>query len=279
MPTVRTNNIETYYERRGAGPPVVFVHAALLDHSMWDEQVAALSDDYTTVTYDVRGHGKTDGSDDAVYTMDRYAADLHDLFEALDLEQPVVCGLSLGGMIAQTYAAAHPGRIRGLVLADTFSPPIRTRGEWFLRRVVLNALIPPVRLLGIERVEKANVWLTDRFFGGAGGDYESVERLRESGPKMDTKEVTKVIRSITRFHETTVELGAITVPTLVLYGENELPYVKQHAAAFGATFPVAELDEIPDAGHASNLDNPAYFSAALRTFFTRTLNDADSIGA
>jgi pimeloyl-ACP methyl ester carboxylesterase len=61
MPTVRTNDIETYYERRGEGPPVVFVHGAIVDHSQWDPQLDALSGDYTTVAYDVRGHGRTGG--------------------------------------------------------------------------------------------------------------------------------------------------------------------------------------------------------------------------
>ena len=61
--TVRTNGVETYYERRGDGPPVVFVHGMFMDTAMWEAQAEALSDDFTTVTYDVRGHGHTGGSD------------------------------------------------------------------------------------------------------------------------------------------------------------------------------------------------------------------------
>ena len=269
MPTVRTDDVETYYERRGDGPPVVFVHAAIMDHSMWDRQVDALCDDYTTVAYDVRGHGRTGGSARREYSMDRYAEDLDALLRELDLDQPVLCGLSMGGMVAQTYAATHPGRVAGVVLADTFTPRILTRGEWF-RRVVLNALIPPVRVLGYERIEKANVRLTERLFGGVSGDYGTIEQLREGGPKMATDEFAKVIRSMTRFHEATVDLSAIAAPTLVLYGENELPFVKRHAAELAAHLPDVDVDEVPDAGHASNLDNPEYFTAAVRDFLERT---------
>lgn len=277
MPTVQTNGIETYYEEHGAGQAVVFVHAALLDHSMWDEQVAALEDDYRTVVYDVRGHGRTGGSALDEYSVDLYAADLHALIVALQLDRPVLCGLSLGGMIVQTYAASYPDRITGVILADTFTPPILTRGEWFLRRIVLNALTLPVRLVGFERIEKANVWVTERFFSGVGGDYERIERLREDGPSIDTDEFVKIVRSMTRFHELTVDLTRISVPTLVLYGENELPFVKRHAAEIAAHVSDVAVREIPDAGHASNLDNPDAFTDALRTFLTRVRTVDESV--
>ena len=266
MPTVRTNDVETYYERRGEGPPVIFVHAAAVDHAMWDDQVDALGDEYTTVAYDVRGHGRTGGSDEPRYTMDLFAEDLHALVTELALDRPVICGLSLGGMIAQTYAATHPDRVAGLILADTFAPPILTRGEWFLRRIAMNALIPPVRLLGYERVERVNVRLTERFHRGAAGDYANVERLRETGPGMATDEFVKVIRAITTFHEVSIDLREITAQTLVLYGENELPSIKRHAAELAARLPSVEIEQVPGAGHASNLDDPEYFTAAIREF-------------
>jgi pimeloyl-ACP methyl ester carboxylesterase len=247
----------------------VFIHGSIVDHSMWDQQVDALSETFTTVVYDVRGHGRTGGSTEPEYTIERYVADLHALITELRLDRPVLCGLSMGGMIAMSYAATYPDRVAGLILADTFTPRILTRGEWFLRRVVLNALIPPVRLVGYERVEKANVWLTERFFSGAGGDYEKIERLRETGPKMSTTEFVKVIRSMTRYHDLSLDLTGLTVPTLVLYGANELPFVKRHAAALEAQVPDVEIDEVPDAGHASNLDNPEHFTAAVQRFLTR----------
>lgn len=69
-----------------------------------------------------------------------------------------------------------------------------------------------------------------------------------------------------RFHEESVDLSAITVPTLVLYGENELPFVKRHAAELAATIPDVAVGEVSGAGHASNLDAPAEFTAAVRKF-------------
>ncbi|WP_227356805.1 alpha/beta fold hydrolase [Haladaptatus salinisoli] len=272
MPTVRTNDIETYYERRGTGPSIAFVHGAVLDHAQWAPQVDALGDEYATVAYDVRGHGRTGGSAKESYSVDRFADDLDALVTALDLDRPVLCGLSTGGCIAQAYAAAHPDRVAGLVLADTFTPELFDRFEWLQRSALLKATIPPVRLVGYERVEKVLVWLHERISGKeVGGDYEKIERLRAAGPKMDADEFAKVIRAVATFHEAEVDLRAISAPTLILYGEHEPPFIRRHAPKMEAEIPNAVVREVPDAGHASNLDNPEFFSAALREFLASVL--------
>ncbi|WP_232702411.1 alpha/beta fold hydrolase [Halobacterium wangiae] len=279
MPTVQTNGVETYYERRGNGPPLVFVHGAILDHSQWTPQVEALGEEYTTVAYDVRGHGRTGGSDRSPYAIDLFADDLRALVEGLDLDRPVICGLSMGGCIAQVYAASYPDRLRGLVLADTFSPDLGGWREWLQRSAVLRATVPPVRLLGYERVEKAMVWLQQRLHGeGVGGDYEKIERLRAEGPKLTTPEFAKVVRAVAAFHETTVDLAAISVPTLVLYGEDEPAFVRRHAPIFESEIPDASILQVPHAGHASNLDNPAFFTAALREFLAEVSPAESTVG-
>ncbi|WP_436927268.1 alpha/beta fold hydrolase [Halosimplex amylolyticum] len=265
MPTVRTNDIETYYERRGEGPPVVFVHAAILDRTQWDAQVDVLSDEYSVITYDVRGHGRTGGSAVGRYSIELFADDLAALIDALDLEKPVVCGFSTGGCIAQVYAARHPDRLAGLVLSDTFTPELLSPLEWLQRSVIPRATIPPARIFGYERVEKVMVWVQERIAGEEfSGDYGNVEKLRETGPSMETDEFAKVIRALAFFHRSAVDLTAISVPTLVMYGENEAGFVRTQAARLGAEIPDATVRVIPGGGHASNLDNPEFFTNAVR---------------
>lgn len=267
MPTVTTNGVETYYERRGDGPPVVFVPGAILDHTAWAAQVEALSDEYTTIAYDVRGHGRTGGSDVESYTIDLLADDLAALVAALDLDRPVVCGLSMGGCIAQAYAAADPDALSGLVLADTFAPPILDRREWIQRSLLLRAAIPPVRVVGYERVERVLVWLYRLLYGSeVSGDYDRITALRAERPPMDTDEFAKVVRALATFHESSVDLPSITVPTLALYGEYEPPFFRRHAARIGDLVPDAIVREVPGAGHASNLDEPEAFTEAVRAF-------------
>ena len=152
MPTATTGDLETYYVREGAGPPVVFVHGAIVDHSQWLPQLDAFSDAYTTVGYDVRGHGRTGGSNRDRYDIDLFVEDLPTLLAALDIEVPALCGLSMGGCIVQAYAATYPEAVAGVVLADTFSPE-RTDWRERLQFLLLRATVPPVKLIGYERGE------------------------------------------------------------------------------------------------------------------------------
>jgi len=153
MSTVQTNDVETYYERRDEGPPVVFVHGATVDHSQWDPQWDALSDDYEIIVYDVRGYGRTGGSPRGHYSIDLFADDLLVVLDALDIESAVLCVLSMGGCIAQVSATRHPDRVAGLVLADTFGPELLSRSEWLQRSVLLRAALLLVRVHGYERVD------------------------------------------------------------------------------------------------------------------------------
>jgi pimeloyl-ACP methyl ester carboxylesterase len=281
MPTVQTNDVEAYYERTGDGPPLVFVHGAALDYDQWEPQVETLAEEYTTITYDVRGHGRTGGSARRRYSMELLASDLDQLIESLDLDRPVVCGHSMGGCIAQVYAAERSDRLSGLVLADTFSPPHLTWGEWLQRSALLRAAIPPVRLVGYRRVERALVWLRERLHGaGVSGDYEQIRSVRATGPRMTTTEFAKVIRAVARYHETFVDLRSIDVPTLIVYGEHETSFVRRHAPRLAYEIPNAAVQEVPDAGRASNLDNPNFFSTALQAFlFQLDVYDAtDRVG-
>jgi len=268
MATVETNGIETYYERRGDGPPIVFVHGAVVDHGQWLPQAEALSDAYTTVIYDVRGHGRTGGSTVDRYTFDLFADDLDALIDALDLTNPVVCGLSLGGCIAQAYATRYPDRLSGLILADTF-----TSGDWRwperLQWGLLGATVPLARFVGYQRIERAMVWLQERLRGEeASGDYAEIERLRASGPPMTTDEFAKVIGALRSVPETTFDLSALSAPTLILYGEHEMGFVKRHAAKLAAEIDDSTVVEVPGGAHASNLDEPEFVTDELRRFLS-----------
>ena len=273
MPTVQTRDVQTYYERRGSGPTLVLVHASVLDHSMWDAQVDALADEYDVVTYDLRGHGRTGGSDRGRYTMATYAEDLRALLDALNVERAVLCGHSMGGNVVQSFAARYPDRVAGLVLAETWGPEIRQRHEWFVRRVMLPGAIPPVRLLGYERMTRFNAWFYERFFAEAGGNMDRVMTVMGEMPTMETAEFAKVMRCMARFHEESADLSGLAVPVLVLYGENTLPFVTAHAEWIAANLPDATVDVIPGAGHGANLDDPAAYSAAVRGLLARVEAD------
>lgn len=267
MPTVETNGIDTYYERRGAGPPIVFVHGMYLSTAQWQPQLDALGDDFTVVAYDVRGHGRTGGSDRERYDIDLFAADLDALLDALDIERPILCGLSMGGCIAQAYAATHPDSVRGLVLADTFAPsPMPLGARLLFANLRVYAHLD--RVVRYPTLNRLQLRVGNLLSPGVGGDREAVQRVLEAGPTIPHDEFAKVAGAMARFPGTRIDLSRITVPTLLLHGEH-LPRVMAamhpRLAARLTAAPV-EIVEVPDAGHASNVDNPAFFTDAVRGF-------------
>lgn len=104
--------------RKGRGGPcVVFINPLGTEQCLWDEVIAALPNGFDTVTYDLRGHGLSGMS--TTPSLDDLAQDLCALAQALSLSNVILCGMGLGGMIAQSVASCHPGWLAGLVLTDT----------------------------------------------------------------------------------------------------------------------------------------------------------------
>ena len=117
---LKANGIEINYEIEGEGPLVTMSHSLACNLSMWDEQVRALRDRYRVLRFDTRGHGQTSAPPGA-YSLDQLADDLLALLKGLGIERTHFVGLSMGGMIGQVFALAHPTMIESLVLCDTTS--------------------------------------------------------------------------------------------------------------------------------------------------------------
>jgi proline-specific peptidase len=258
MPYTQTGNIETYYKIDGEhGPPLIFIHGAGASHDMWKPQVEYFSSTYTVVTYDVRGHQKTKGTDD-LYTCELFADDLNALLTSLNLSQPVVCGLSLGGMIAQEYAVKYPENLHGLVLCDTAVASALTLSDKMLKAVYPKSMVKwTIRRMSDERYAE---W-SFKYFDLADDvrEYLINEQL-----KMSKDELVKVMDAVYSFK--LLPLERITVPTLVVLGENERKAVFPHAEKMIELIPNSRKVIIPEAGHVSNLENPKFFNEMLDDF-------------
>ncbi|GAB7008382.1 alpha/beta fold hydrolase [Halorubrum trueperi] len=267
MPTIRTNGIETYYERRGDGRPIVFIHGAIMDHRMWATQVDALDDEFTTVAYDVRGHGRTGGSAVPAYSVALYVEDLDALLTALGFERPALCGLSLGGCIAQAYAETYPEKVSSLVLADTFTQaPLGLAGQLLFTNLRVFAALD--RVIRYKSLNRFQMRLGNFVKPGVAGEGGTVQELIDAGATISHAEFVKIVNSLVAFPRGgNVELSRIDAPTLILYGENEPSLMRNHAVLMGELIPnTKSVTEIPDAGHASNIDNPVFFTEAVRKF-------------
>ncbi|MFB6107614.1 MAG: alpha/beta fold hydrolase [Haloplanus sp.] len=269
MPSVATDDIETHYVTRGSGPPIVFVHGMIMTHAMWEPQMAALADEYTTIAYDVRGHGHTGGSEVSPYSIDLFAADLEAFLDALGIDRAVVCGLSMGGAIAQAFASVCPERVAGLVLADTFpAGPMPLIGRMALVNIRVLARLD--RFVGYKTLNRWQLRIGNWLLPGVAGDEETIQHIVDESPPIAHDEFVKIADAVAAFPKTELDLTRVTAPALVMHGEHLPTANEETTARLVAQLSNAEpaVHVVPDSGHASNLDNPDFFTVRLREFLT-----------
>jgi non-heme chloroperoxidase len=258
MPFIQTGNIQTYYEHHGeSGPSLVFIHGAGASHDMWKPQVEYFSKNYNVLTYDIRGHQQSEGSDDP-YTCELFADDLYMLLDRLGIQEPVVIGLSLGGMIAQEYAVKYNSNLKGLVLADTAVAVALTISDKLTKAMFPSWMVKwMIRRMSDERY--AN-WSFKYFkMNDDVREYLIKEQL-----KLGKKELLKVTDAIYSFK--LLPLETIEVPTLVFLGENERKAVFPHAEKLVELIRDSRKVIVPGAGHVSNLENPEFFNREMDDF-------------
>ena len=140
------------------------------------------------------------------------------------------------------------------------------------RPIVVEALAP---FVGRERVKRllcrVDAW---RYDERGRGDPEAIERVHErhgdTVPEPSDIEREKVDAALADYHDVSVDYSAVSVPSFHLYGEYEIPWVRRHACFMAETLPNGELQEIPDAGHVSMVDNPEFVVDALRAFLAKS---------
>jgi pimeloyl-ACP methyl ester carboxylesterase len=120
MPSVDAGGTELYYERAGSGEPLLLIQGMSATHLTWGRPfLSLLEQDFDCIVFDNRGMGKS-GQAELPFTIADMAADTVGLLDALDIETAHVVGISMGGMIAQELALAHPERIRTLTIGASY---------------------------------------------------------------------------------------------------------------------------------------------------------------
>ncbi len=257
MPYVDRDGVKVFYEVVGAGEPVLLTHGYGASGEMWAPQVKALADRYRVITWDMRGHGRTDSpADPARYSAAATVDDIHAVLDAVGVARAVIGGLSLGGFMSLAFYLAHPAMVRGLVLCDT-GPGYRNaeaREKWN-EMARSRATAFEQRGLGAGSTSPEAKAATHR----------SAQGLAHAARGMLTQADDRVITA----------LPTIAVPTFVVVGDRDEPFVKPCQYMAGK-IPGAELVVIRDAGHASNLDQPEQFTRALASFLGRVTSQGGS---
>lgn len=266
--TVRGRRLS--YAEAGGGRPLVLLHAFPLTHALWRPQLEAPPPGWRLIAPDLRGFGASDRvPPDAArpaagaQSMHDYARDIVALIDELDLEQPVVGGLSMGGYVVFALLRLIGSRLGGLVLADTRPEADADEARGNRRRMqdlvmsrgvgaVADQMVP--RLLG-ETTRRERPSLSD----------DVRELIRGNAPEA----IHDALEALATRPDATPLLGEIRCPTLIVAGrEDALTPVALHEAMH-ARIAGSRLEIIDDAGHLSNLECPAEFSRVLRDFLSQ----------
>ncbi len=254
---ISANGIDINYAVEGEGPWLTMSHSLACDLSMWDEEAKRLSKRYKVLRYDTRGHGKTSAPAGA-YTLELLADDLHGLLAALGVKSTHFVGLSMGGMIGQTFALKYPGIFNSLALCDTTSRyPAEAAGVWVDR-------IKTVEAQGMEPLVESTLarWLTEPFRKARPEVVAKVANMIRSTPVPGYAGCCNAIPKI----NLTERLKEIRCPSLVIVGKDDAGTPVAMAEDIHRALPGSKLVIIPDAAHLSNLEQPDAFNQALGDF-------------
>lgn len=242
-------------------PSIVFIHGFPLNKSMWNKQIEALCNSYQTIAYDIRGHGNTDNGN-VKFSIELFVSDLISFMDALNIDQTILCGLSMGGYIALNAIQNHPARFSALVLCDTNC----------------TADIPAAvlkRMLAIDDIKVgttgkyADVSLTKLFAAESfTKNIDAIALAREMIMTTSKQSLMGSLNALAVRKETCARLNEINVPVMILVGKEDIVTPPEAAKFMHENIKGSLLKIIDHAGHLSNMENPEEFNLQLKQFLS-----------
>jgi pimeloyl-ACP methyl ester carboxylesterase len=261
MPHVRVGDVELYYELidctepwHSGPPPVVLLHGLGADRRIWLYQVPALCARAPTILIDLRGHGRS-SAPAREWTIGDMAQDVVRLLRHLGAEQAHLVGLSMGGMVAQQFALDYPYATASLVLASTICgiPPEGQEGA--------RQSLQFIETHSMSEVAKTRITAA---FSDA---VDPVMRLHliEAVALNNKQAYARAARAVFAF-SVCRRLEEITVPTLVIAGEQERTFPLAWVENLAAGIRGARMSRIAGAAHLCNMERPQEFNRVLLEF-------------
>ncbi len=226
---------------------VVLLHAFPLSSAMWQPQLEALGRPYRILTPDLRGFGSRAGLTGSIAEMADDVAGM--------IDGPVVLGgLSMGGYVALAFFRKYRDRVRALILADTRAEADDATGRANRDKMIAFAQTHTARDVIDSVMPKMAI------------QPHAIEKIRALASSQPIAGIVNAVRAMRDRPDSTDLLPQIKVPTLVIVGSDDALTPPPLAQGLAGRIAGARLEVIPDAGHISNLDNPAAFNRALQTF-------------
>ena len=256
----QVNDLRLAYGDRGREHEraLLLVHGFPLDRRLWAAQAGAFGTIARVITPDLRGHGKSTIVP-GPFTMDQHADDLAALLDYLKIRRAVVAGLSMGAYVAFAFWRRYPGRVRGLILADTRAEP-----DSAAARAGRDAAMAKVQQIGAAAY--VDEMLPRLLAPDSLADGKIVGAARKMMTEQPVAGIIGALGGLRDRPDSRATLPTITVPALVIAGEADVVTPPADAQAMAAAIPGARLAVIPKAGHLTPMENPRAFNAVVRAF-------------
>ncbi|MES2764767.1 MAG: alpha/beta fold hydrolase [Bacteroidota bacterium] len=260
---ITANGISISYSQSGdtAGTPVIFLHGFPFSRKMWDSQLALFKNlaGFQAIAADIRGHGKS-SVDSGQYSVEIFVDDLFALCDKLGFKKVILCGLSMGGYIALRAVEREPKRFKGLILCDT-----KSEADTNEAKVKRSETMKSVREKGVEVFARAFVKsiFAEKTFKK---NPDAVVKVRKIIEKNSPTAICGTLLALASRTDTTESLKNISIPTLILVGEEDKLTTPENARSMQKLIKKSELHVLKNAAHMSNLENVEEFNKHLVKF-------------
>lgn len=262
MPTIKLNNCIFYYEITGEGEPLLFLHGLGSSGRDWEKQVPYFAKSYQAITFDIRGHGRSE-KPAGPYSIPLFAADVAAFIEALNLAPVHVVGISMGGMITFQLAVDRPELIHTMIIVNSGSELIlRT----FKERLAIWQRFLIVRMMGMRKMGEV---LAGRLFPQPENAHLH-QLFADRWAENDKRAYLDAMRALLGW-TVTEHLGKINCPTLVVAADQDYTPVS-HKEAYVSLLPNAQLVVVENAHHALPVEWPQKFNSVLESFLNQPVN-------
>lgn len=245
------------FDETGQGTPLLLMHAFPLDRSMFQPQVEALRTAARIITFDVPGIGESEPGPAA---MDDIADVAAGLLDALEIAKAVVGGVSMGGYASFSFARGHSERLLGLVLANT-----RTAADSGEAKAGRREMAAVARKQGASEIAHR---LLPKLLGETTRKQRPaiIERVRAMIEAADPEAIARLLDSLANRADSTGVLREISVPALVIAGEEDPLAPPTEASRWASMISDSRFVQISQAGHLPNLETPEVFNSELQQF-------------
>lgn len=261
------DGVKLYFEETGSGVPIIFVHEFAGDYRSWEPQLRHFGQRYRAIAFNARGYPPSDVPEDAgAYSQNRAADDIAAMLDHLAIGRAHIVGLSMGGFATLHFGFRHAGRAFSVCVAGCGygAEP----GERDRFRAEAEAVVAFIRANGMAA-------FADRYALGPTrvqfetkdprGFAEFKRMLAEHSAVGSANTQRGVQRERPSLYDLTDAMRTLTVPTLILHGDEDWPCLAP-GLLMKRTIPSAALAVMPNCGHGINLEAPDEFNRILGEF-------------